>query len=71
MIIWAFVFYYVWVYAYICVGGPRVALGSAMGGAIVMGVFEGVSILLHHSLANSYRPVAPLSESQALLSGYI
>ncbi|KAF8603261.1 mitochondrial import inner membrane translocase, subunit Tim17/22 [Ceratobasidium sp. AG-I] len=43
-------------------GGPRVAFGSAVGGAIVMGVFEGVSVLLHRSLADANRPVAPSSE---------
>lgn len=43
-------------------GGPRIALGSAIGGAVVMGVFEGVSALLHRSLANSNRPIAPSSK---------
>ncbi|KAJ4468132.1 Tim17-domain-containing protein [Lentinula aciculospora] len=40
--------------------GPRSALGSAVACGILLGVFEGVGVLLSRVFAEGQRPVAPL-----------
>jgi len=41
-------------------GGPRAALGSAIGCGILLGVFEGVGILAQRMFAENTRPQQPI-----------
>ncbi|KAG9083255.1 translocase of the inner membrane, partial [Ceratobasidium sp. 392] len=39
--------------------GPRGALGAAVVGGTIMGVFEGVSVVINRLMVDGNRPVAP------------
>lgn len=45
------------------VGGPRSALGSAIACGILLGVFEGVGVLMSRVFSESSRPQLPPRES--------
>lgn len=43
-------------------GGPRSAFGSAVACGVLLGVFEGVGVLLNRAMSEVNRPVLPPSE---------
>ncbi|KAG5350598.1 hypothetical protein C0989_010207 [Termitomyces sp. Mn162] len=49
---------------FICAGGPKSALGSAIACGILLGVFEGVGVLLSRVFSEGQRPqLAPLPQA--------
>ncbi|KAG8720057.1 translocase of the inner membrane [Ceratobasidium sp. 395] len=49
-------------------GGPRAAAGSAIACGVLLGTFEGVSVVLTHLLTDVNRPAAPPRELLADLA---
>lgn len=43
-------------------GGPKAALGGAVGCGILLGVFEGVGVLLNKAMSDFSKPQMPIGE---------
>jgi hypothetical protein len=49
------------------IGGPKATLGSAIACGILLGVFEGIGVLLSRTMGEVNRPIAPSRTSSSRL----